>query len=239
MLSLTSSATQARKTLSPTGRHKLMPLTLNYKLPDETTEQKQEWKQLETLHSQFSTTVHNFKDLQTEADLTFSNAFSSLDMLRETGLSGSPGTSPVPRKEEGDFSTAVDLLEETLGVSREGEVSVLVEKVRDGIVVTRHILCDMIKRPQLQLRAITLELLWKQLLVAIDSVAELDKVKVEEERKKMKYERESAEARYMQEISELAKQLEGAKAQSRSQMWILKNALKSLRDEKVFMQLMK
>jgi len=154
-------------------------------------------------------------------------------MMKEVKTGETPKDISSSSKEEGDFNIAIDLLSETIDISQEGEVNSLIEKVKDGVIVMRHILMDMIQKPEFKMRTITVELLWKQLLVAIDSVAELDKIKIEQEKAKIKCEIDNAAANYIQEINALSKQLEGAKAQSRSQMWMLKNALKNLREERV------
>jgi len=72
MLSLTSSVTQGKAEIqNPLPRSKLIPLTLTNRLSVGNSDIT-EWKELEEVHSKFVTTAHNFTELITEADLTFS-----------------------------------------------------------------------------------------------------------------------------------------------------------------------
>ncbi len=85
-------------------------------------------------------------------------------------------------KEEGDYQTALDCLTAALDQDYEARVkgisSTLVETLSENSKIMRYVLKDMFREPRWEQRALTVDALWKYMLVLVDTLMEFERRKI-------------------------------------------------------------
>jgi len=229
--------------------HKKTDEFKSFREPEISKENTTNWLQFEQIHKKFINSIHNFKDIMVDFDLTFSIfhlLFFNKGMLKEENEQSSPTQKmedPIKNqenleKENADFNTIVDILLNNMDSNIENRVTNFQKNLftdfSENTKILRYILRDLIKDPKYQQKALILDLIWKYAIISIDTFFEFDTRKMQKCKENTRAENELKIFELNQKIQNINTEFGNKIKEIEEKLQSSINHNKFLKDEKVF-----